>query len=304
MNSYIADSLSQPWPILKSYDQDHLFNIALPLGGIGTGTVSLGGRGELRDWEIMNKPGKKYSTVTTGNDAPFFSIFVNRTSTSTKMTRALIGPVHPTEILHYEGRPCNNHGLPRFQQASFDAAYPFGTVNLSDSNMPVKVAVKGFNPFIPADPNASGIPIAVLYYEVTNTTNEVLDVSVCGTLRNFVGQDGSKFTTSWGGDYVPIGANKNINLYREDLDGQLKGIYMKSDNVDPQDPAWGTIALTTLVNSPNANVTYRLSSIPNDWNHAILDFWDDVTIFFENLLILDIYYSSSVLMVHCMTVEN
>ena len=47
-------------------------NVALPLGGIGTGGVSLGGRGELRDWEIANKPAKKYSTVTTGNDAPFF----------------------------------------------------------------------------------------------------------------------------------------------------------------------------------------------------------------------------------------
>ena len=63
------------YPILKHYDKDHLLNIALPLGGIGTGTVSLGGRGELRDWEIMNKPGKGYSTVTKGNDAPFFAIY-------------------------------------------------------------------------------------------------------------------------------------------------------------------------------------------------------------------------------------
>ncbi len=37
------------WPILKQYDQNHLGRIALPLGGIGTGTVSLGGRGDLRD---------------------------------------------------------------------------------------------------------------------------------------------------------------------------------------------------------------------------------------------------------------
>lgn len=138
MCSNLTKNLSQPWPILKHYDQDHLYNIALPLGGIGTGTVSLGGRGELRDWEIGNKPAKKYSTVTTGNDAPFFSIFVNQPSTSTKITKALIGPVHPTEYLHYEGRSCNNHGLPRFQEASFDAAYPFGIVNLSDSTMPVR----------------------------------------------------------------------------------------------------------------------------------------------------------------------
>src|ERR1700716_664492 len=36
-----------------------LSEIAFPLGGIGTGTVSLGGRGELRDWEIFNRPAKR-----------------------------------------------------------------------------------------------------------------------------------------------------------------------------------------------------------------------------------------------------
>ena len=35
-----------------------LKEIAFPLGGIGTGTVSLGGRGDLRDWEIFNRPAK------------------------------------------------------------------------------------------------------------------------------------------------------------------------------------------------------------------------------------------------------
>jgi len=99
-------------------------------------------------------------------------------------------------------------------------------------------------------------------------------------MRNFVGQDGSKFNIDGKGDYVPIGANKNTNVYREDLDGELKGIYMNSTNVDPNDPAWGTIALTTLVYSSSTNVTYRLSSISNAWNHAILDFWDDVNIKF------------------------
>jgi uncharacterized protein (DUF608 family) len=44
------------WPILKFYDTEHLAKIALPIGGIGTGTVSLGGRGDLRDWELMNRP--------------------------------------------------------------------------------------------------------------------------------------------------------------------------------------------------------------------------------------------------------
>jgi non-lysosomal glucosylceramidase len=119
------------WPVLKSYDKDHLYRVALPLGGIGTGTVSLGGRGELRDWEIMNVPGKGYSTVTTGNNAPFFAIFV-KPKEGKAVTSLLEGPLYSQEYLHAEGRPVNHHGLPRFASASFDAAYPFGQVHLSD----------------------------------------------------------------------------------------------------------------------------------------------------------------------------
>ena len=32
--------------------------IAFPLGGVAAGAISLGGRGQLRDWEIFNRPDK------------------------------------------------------------------------------------------------------------------------------------------------------------------------------------------------------------------------------------------------------
>ena len=87
------------WPILKHYDSEHLYRIALPLGGIGTGTVSLGGRGELRDWEIMNIPAKNYSTTVTGNSAPFFAIYTKEQDKRAQTT-LLAGALYPNEYLH------------------------------------------------------------------------------------------------------------------------------------------------------------------------------------------------------------
>ncbi|MES1214123.1 MAG: GH116 family glycosyl-hydrolase [Bacteroidota bacterium] len=259
----------QPWPVLKQYDSAHLYNIALPLGGIGTGTVSLGGRGELRDWQIMNKPGIKYSTVTPGNDAPFFCIYV-KPQNGNAIVKGLMGPLDDVEYMHAEGRPVNNYGIPRFTKATFDAAYPFGQVHLTDKELPVQVTIQGFNPFIPGDADNSGIPIAILRYKVTNTSDKTIEASVCGSIRNFIGKDGSKYYKDWKGDVIYTGAKNNRNEYKR-FNG-VSGIFMSSDSVEKKDAAWGTMALTT---DADKGISYRTSSRNNDWNNSTLDFWDD-----------------------------
>lgn len=256
------------WPVLRHYDSCHLHEIALPLGGIGTGTVSLGGRGELRDWEIMNVPGKGFSTVTRSNNTPFVTIYV-KPQGEASVTFMLAGPLYDDEYLNCEGRPANNFGMPRFEEASFDAAYPFGQVNLRDSAIPVTVRIKGFNPLIPCNTDDSSLPVAILTYEVTNTGSKTAEVSVCASLRNFIGQDGTRYNTN-GSEYFPYGAKQNKNLFREQ-DG-LKGIFYYSDGVEKDDQAWGTMALTT---DAAGQVTYRTCSKPNHWENAILNFWDD-----------------------------
>lgn len=277
MSALIASNLfaqpwqPQEWPVLTKYDAAHLQRVALPLGGIGTGSVSLGGRGELRDWEIMNVPGKGYSTVTDGNDAPFFAIYTRKAG-GESATRMLAGPLYPQEYLHCEGRPVNHHGLPRFRNASFDAAYPFGQVNLSDDAMPVRVRIKGFNPLIPGDTDASSLPVAVLSYEVTNVTESPVEVAVCGSIRNFVGKDGRESTYDWKGDYIPVGAKGNVNEYRENAGAGLKGLYFYSQSIDPKHPAWGNFSLAT---DSDQKVTYRTFSVDNAWANSVLNFWDD-----------------------------
>ena len=267
-NIYASEWQPAPWPVLRHYDQQHLREIALPLGGIGTGTVSLGGRGELRDWEIMNVPGKGFSTVKKGNNTPFVAIYV-KPKNGEAITSMLAGQLYDDEYLDCEGRPANNFGMPRFEETSFDAAYPFGQVNLRDSAIPVTVRIKGFNPPIPCNTDDSSLPVAVLAYEVTNPTDRAMEVSVCVSMRNFIGCDGTQYNSN-GSEYFPYGAKNNKNIYREQ--DEIKGIFFYSDGVDKAHQAWGTMALTT---DANGQVTYRTCSKPNRWENAILNFWDD-----------------------------
>lgn len=254
------------WPVMTHYDSDHLQEVALPLGGIGTGTVSLGGRGELRDWEIMNVPAKGFNTGTQSRNAPFFAIFTKDSQGQTTTTM-LAGPLKTNEYNHAFGTPISNFGLPRFADVSFDAAYPFGQVNLSDQNLPVAVTLKAFNPLVPTDADKSGMPVAVLSYQVSNTTSSPLEVAVSGSLRNFIGRDGVKDALK---DAAKNGMKYNSNHYRSQ--NGLSGIYFYSEGVPRDHQAWGTMALVTDATS---GVSYRTASKKDQWSQAILNFWDD-----------------------------
>jgi len=266
--SSVRSETSADWPVLKEYDDEHLARIALPLGGIGTGTVSLGGRGDLRDWEIMNRPAKGF-TPTRGSAGPFFAIFVKDAAGRTQ-ARALEGPIDFSQYEGASGSTAVNHGLPRFRQCRFAAAYPLGQVMLADPDVNVDVTLQAFNPLAPADTDTSGIPVAILRYVVCNKTNQALQVSVCGSIPNFIGNDASGQTKDYQGDLIAAGGRANRNQYRE---GQnVRGIFMDSEGVAPRAPHWGTMALTTPT---QGEVTHRVNWISGGWGSVSLDFWDD-----------------------------
>ncbi len=259
---------SGAWPVLKTYDRDHLDKISLPLGGIGTGTVGLGGRGDLRDWEIMNRPGKGFTPFVGEHLGPFFALYVAAPG-GRPSVRALEGPLPLSAYEASHGSTAINHGLPRFRDCAFAAAYPLGQVFLSDPGVPVDVRLEAFNPLIPGEADASGLPVAVLRYVLLNKTGTPLRAAVCGTLPNFVGSDGSAGGVDWKGDPVARGPKKNTTEFRKD--GGLRGLLFGSAGVDPKDPAAGTIALATTAGEG----TSRTCWLPVEWGSSLLDFWDD-----------------------------
>jgi len=103
--------------------------------------------------------------------------------------------------------------------------------------------------------------VAVLRYVLTNTTSRPLAVSICGTIPNFIGADGSG---------KAHGAKKNRNRFVQA--GGLQGILMDSEGVDSRAETWGTMALTTTA---RAGVTCRTAWGAGGWNVSLKDFWED-----------------------------
>ena len=107
--------------------------ISFPLGGVGAGSLGLGGRGQLRDWEIFNRPNKGFSP-----NYAFPAIWA-QSGNAPPVARVLEARVQPP----YEGQDGlgwqNVPGLSRLEGARFTGEYPLAHIEFEDS----KLAIEG-----------------------------------------------------------------------------------------------------------------------------------------------------------------
>ncbi len=230
---------------------------AFLLGGIGTGNVSVGARGELRDWEIFNNPGKGTKLPYT-----FFAIWMKQQGAAS-MVRVLESRLRPPFAQSHGFRSQEVAGLPRFADSRLRGEYPFVWVELRDPALPVAVTLEAFTPFIPLNADDSGIPAAVIRYTVANVSDRPVEMSVVGSLANASSYDG--FKTSGRIRLLDDAENE----YREE--GDLKGIFLRPKLLSPTHRRFGNLALLTR----DLDVTAKESWLPASWYDHIQDFWDD-----------------------------
>ena len=133
---------STDWPVLKKYDSEHIYKIAMPIGGIGTGTVSLGGRGNLQDWEIMGIPAKGYNPGSGRNNSTFFTLYTE--INGKKDLRLLEGAVPFYEYEGASGAIATNHGLPTVQRGHIRCCLSFWPGEAQNSSDPCNCKNESF----------------------------------------------------------------------------------------------------------------------------------------------------------------
>jgi uncharacterized protein (DUF608 family) len=222
-----------------------LGEIAFPIGGIGTGTVSLGGRGEFRDWEIFNRPNKNKSLPFT-----FVAIWTRRVD-GTPAVKVVEAPLRPP-FRGGDGVPRQNAaGLPRFTGATFKGAYPLAEIAFEDDSLPVAVRLEAFNPFVPLQVDDSALPVAILRYHVTNRSAAPADVALAFSILNPIGYDGRSVIDS---NEFP-GFGQNITTLRREP--SLVGLDMRSDKYETDNIRYGSMALVTTFPQVSARTAWE-----------------------------------------------
>ncbi|HWC98467.1 MAG TPA: GH116 family glycosyl-hydrolase [Candidatus Sulfopaludibacter sp.] len=231
--------------------------IAFPLGGMGAGSIALGGRGQLRDWEIFNRSEKGKSPTYA-----FPAIWV-QAGDAKPVAHVLEGRI----VAPFEGRSGlgadNAPGLSRLESVVFTGEYPLATVAFHDPQLPVDVTLEAFSPFVPLDVEGSGLPVAVMRYRVRNPGKAPAKVAISFAIDNPVIAEGSAANAS--------GATR-VNDFKTS-DG-LAGLFMHNSSLDAAAPRAGSFALCVM--DPAAGRVSHLSGWPKaKWWTSPLLYWDD-----------------------------
>ena len=230
---------------------------AFPLGGIGTGNVSLGARGELRDWELENLPDKGRLNPFT-----FFAIHVAPTDGEpvTRVLEAQHTGRHDWDAGYGFDRLA---GLPRLAGATLHGEYPVVDIDFDDDVLPVDVSLRAFTPLVPLDPDASGIPAAVLRYRVTNPGSTSVAVTIAGSLSHTAGRGEGLFGMR----------TQQTVRWREEVDEDGRGVRGLDFGIrlPEDDPGYGTLSLTTT----DADTTAKPQWVTGFWPDGPRLFWDD-----------------------------
>ncbi len=204
-------------------------HVALPLGGIGAGSIALTGQGALEQWQIMN-------TINSRAYLPgsFLSVW------------AQVGGREPVARV-LQLKPIGD--LPLVRDLEFVGEYPWAFVTYRDPALrPLRISLEAFSPLIPLNAPDSALPAVIFVLKVRNEGSRTARVSVAQTVQNGVGWDGR----------TPINGTKLSDPSRAEYGGNfnevrklpgMTSIQMAGARLKPNHKRYGTMTLSALTSN-------------------------------------------------------
>ena len=156
----------------------HLDEIAFPLGGIGTGSISLVAGASFVTGRSATAPPRGSTTQT------FFTIKVQEEEAA-RDPRAQGRPAAPVLPADTRRRPASARAFPTSGR-SFRGEFPWPP-SPSATRRCRSPSCWRHQPVHPLNDRDSSLPVAILRYQVTNTGGQPLQVTLFGNLANIIG---------------------------------------------------------------------------------------------------------------------
>ncbi len=232
------------------YTGEFLNRVAFPIGGIGAGMFCMEGTGAISHMSVRNRPD------IFNEPGIFAAIAIKGIKNGAKL---LEGPV--PDWKKFGQRDAGNGlggattGLPHFHNASFLAKFPFGILDLSDNDLPLKVRITGWSPFIPTDEDNSSLPVGAFEYKFTNTGTATIDAVFSFNSKNFMKVEGgvnsissttNGFILNEQGSKEKTFLKASFAIFTDDAATKVDHCWFRGGWFDPATMAWNSIKEATL----------------------------------------------------------
>jgi non-lysosomal glucosylceramidase len=215
---------------------------AVPLGGVGTGTVSLAADGALTQWQIHNQINHRGEVPETVFAIRASSIEPPADHRRVLRARPAAAPDPPAPLVTDHERaswPRTPPGWDPVMATDAAVAYPYARVAYADPQLPVRVTLEAHTPFVPLDLAASSMPLIAYRFTVANEGVDRQHGFLVGTLLNTIGWDGA---TPIDGAACPL-LGGGVN--RVQRTAEHVAVLMDNPSLGEDDPAYGSLALWT-----------------------------------------------------------
>ena len=237
-----------------SYTGHYLDRIAFPIGGIGAGMFCIEGTGAVSHMSVHNRP------EMFNEPAMFAAISVRGLENGSLVVE---GQVPDWKRFGNPGSGNGSsgatYGLPRFENASFSARFPYALISLNDPDLPLDVQLRAWSPFIPTDADNSSLPAGAIEYTFRNTGTKAVEAvfsynsvnfmsvrngraSVKPMMNGFIlSEEGAKDKPETKGDFA---------VFTSDPGTVVDYCWFRGGWWDPLTMAWNTIAAGGIRNNP------------------------------------------------------
>ncbi|QDU88853.1 hypothetical protein Pla175_22370 [Pirellulimonas nuda] len=151
---------------------DDLKYIGMPIGGICTGQVYLGGDGRLWYWNLDGKRDAKHAVK-----GPRF--------TDPDTIHSPMDQGFALEVESGNDKRTFTLDSKGFAEVVFTNQYPMARVTYADAACPVQVELEAYTPYIPLNRDDSSYPVIVMRYTIKNTSDNVQAAAIAGWVENF-----------------------------------------------------------------------------------------------------------------------
>jgi uncharacterized protein (DUF608 family) len=153
--------------------------------------------------------------------------------------------------------------LPGIDDLEIIAEYPVVEAHYSLAPLSIQLTLQAYSPFVPLEPDDSGLPAIIFHFTASNPASHLVTVSILMSQQNAVGWDDSAPIN--GIAHPSFGGNRNLMIRRPNL----TAILMDNTNLARDDARFGQMMIAALDDSASARAQW--TSLEGLWQ----DFAED-----------------------------